>query len=223
MSEQDQKLNLAKVYEFRFAGLSQVKKDATWALVTRWIESKLGNPRSVLDPAAGRGEFIISSRAPERWACDLSDQRTSWPTGITTRFGDIYKVDLPEKHFDLIFVSNFLEHLATPDDIFQYLLQLRKSLKPDGKLAIMGPNFRFSANEYYDFADHLLPLSDRTVEEHLAAVDMKCERIIPRFLPLAFRSQRFSHPLLVKLYLAVPFFWRFYGKQFFIVATRTNN
>ena len=223
MSEQDQKLNLAKVYEFRFAGLSQVKKDATWALVTRWIESKLGNPRSVLDPAAGRGEFIISSRAPERWASDLSDQRTSWPTGITTRFGDIYKVDLPEKHFDLIFVSNFLEHLATPDDIFQYLLQLRKSLKPDGKLAIMGPNFRFSANEYYDFADHLLPLSDRTVEEHLAAVDMKCERIIPRFLPLAFRSQRFSHPLLVKLYLAVPFFWRFYGKQFFIVATRTNN
>ena len=125
------------------------------------------------------------------------------------KYGDIYKVDLPEKHFDLIFVSNFLEHLATPDDIFQYLLQLRKSLKPDGKLAIMGPNFRFSANEYYDFADHLLPLSDRTVEEHLAAVDMKCERIIPRFLPLAFRSQRFSHPLLVKLYLAVPFFWRF--------------
>ena len=223
MSEQDQKLNLAKVYEFRFAGLSQVKKDATWALVTRWIESKLGNPRSVLDPAAGRGEFIISSRAPERWACDLSDQRTSWPTGITTRFGDIYKVDLPEKHFDMIFVSNFLEHLATPDDVFKYLLQLRKSLKPDGKLAIMGPNFRFSANVYYDFADHLLPLSDRTVEEHLAAVDMKCERIIPRFLPLAFRSQRFSHPLLVKLYLAVPFFWRFYGKQFFIVATRTNN
>ena len=223
MSEQDQKLNLAKVYEFRFAGLSQVKKDATWALVTRWIESKLGNPRSVLDPAAGRGEFIISSQAPERWACDLSDQRTSWPTGITTRFGDIYKVDLPEKHFDLIFVSNFLEHLATPDDVFKYLLQLRKSLKPDGKLAIMGPNFRFGANEYYDFADHLLPLSDRTVEEHLAAVDMKCERIIPRFLPLAFRSQRFSHPLLVKLYLAVPFFWRFYGKQFFIVATRTNN
>jgi SAM-dependent methyltransferase len=220
MSEQDKKLNLAKVYEFRFTGLSQGKKDATWALITRWIESRLDNPKSVLDPAAGRGEFIISSRAAERWACDLSDQRKNWPTGITTRFGDIYNVDLPENHFDLIFVSNFLEHLATPDDVYKYLMQLRKSLKPGGKLAIMGPNFRFSANEYYDFADHLLPLSDRTVEEHLAAVDMKCERIVPRFLPLAFRSQRFSHPLLVKLYLAVPFFWRFYGKQFFIVATR---
>ena len=223
MSEQDQKLNLAKVYEFRFAGLSQVKKDATWALVTRWIESKLGNPKSVLDPAAGRGEFIISSRAAERWACDLSDQRTSWPTGITTRFGDIYKVDLPEKYFDLIFVSNFLEHLATPDDVYKYLMQLRKSLKPGGKLAIMGPNFRFSANEYYDFADHLLPLSDRTVEEHLAAADLQHQLTISRFLPLSFRSQRFSNPWLVKLYLAVPIFWRLFGRQFFIVATRPTD
>ena len=223
MSEQDQKLNLAKVYQFRFAGLSQVKKDATWALVTRWIESKLGNPKSVLDPAAGRGEFIISSRAAERWACDLSDQRTSWPTGITTRFGDIYKVDLPEKYFDLIFVSNFLEHLATPDDVYKYLMQLRKSLKPGGKLAIMGPNFRFSANEYYDFADHLLPLSDRTVEEHLAAADLQHQLTISRFLPLSFRSQRFSNPWLVKLYLAVPIFWRLFGRQFFIVATRPTD
>jgi len=102
-------------------------------------------------------------------------------------------------------------------------MQLRNALKPSGKLAIMGPNFRFSAKEYYDFADHLLPLSDRTIEEHLAAVDMKCEQIIPRFLPLEFRSQRFSHPLLVKLYLVVPLFWRFFCKQFFIIAAKSNN
>jgi SAM-dependent methyltransferase len=223
MSEQNQKLNLAKVYQFRFAGLTQEKKDATWALVTRWIESKIGNPRSVLDPAAGRGEFITSSRAPERWACDLSDQRTSWPTGVTTRFGDIYEINLPENYFDLIFVSNFLEHLATPDDVYKYLMQLRKSLKLGGKLAIMGPNFRYCANEYYDFADHLLPLTHRTIEEHLAAADLQHQLTIPRFLPLSFRSQRFSHPALVKLYLAVPIFWRLFGKQFFIVATRPTD
>ena len=165
MSEQgsSQKLDLSKVYQFRFAGISQEKKDATWALITRWIESRLETPKSVLDPAAGRGEFIISSQAQERWACDLSDQRISWPTGVTTRFGDIYKVDLPENYFDLIFVSNFLEHLATPNDVYKYLMQLRKSLKPGGKLAIMGPNFRYCAKGYYDFADHLLPLTHRTI------------------------------------------------------------
>ena len=224
MSQQgsNDKLDLAKVYTFRFKWLAQETKVVTWAIITNWIERKLGNPKKVLDPAAGLGEFIVASSASERWACDLLDQRKSWPSGITTRFGDIYKVDLPEKYFDLIFVSNFLEHLATPDDVYKYLMQLRKSLKPGGKLAIMGPNFRFSANEYYDFADHLLPLSDRTVEEHLAAVDMKCERIIPRFLPLAFRSQRITHPLLVKLYLAMPLFWRYFGKQFFIVATKSR-
>ena len=220
MSNSSQKLDLGKVYQFRFAGLRQDKKDATWAIVTRWIESRLDNPKSVLDPAAGRGEFIIASHAIERWACDLSDQRTSWPTGVTTRFGDIYKVDLPINYFDLIFVSNFLEHLATPDEIYQYLVQLRKSLKPGGMLAIMGPNFRYCAKEYYDFADHLLPLTHRTIEEHLAAAGLKHQSTVARFLPLSFRSQRFSFPWLVKLYLAVPIFWRMFGKQFFIVATR---
>ncbi len=223
MSNSSQKLDLGKVYQFRFAGLRQDKKNATWAIITRWIESRLDNPKSVLDPAAGRGEFIIASRALERWACDLSDQRTSWPTGVMTRFGDIYKVYLPEKHFDLIFVSNFLEHLATPDEIYRYLVQLRKSLKIGGMLAIMGPNFRYCANEYYDFADHLLPLTHRTIEEHLAAADLRHESTISRFLPLSFRSQRFSSPWLVKLYLAVPIFWRLFGKQFFIVASRPAN
>lgn len=218
--DHDKRLDLAKVYKFRFDGLAQEKKSATWAIITRWIERKLGAAKVVLDPAAGLGEFIVASKAIERWACDLSDQRTDWPAGVTTRFGDIYKVDLPEQYFDFIFVSNFLEHLATPDDVYKYLMKLRKSLKPGGKIAIMGPNFRYCVEEYYDFADHLLPLTHRTIEEHLAAVDMKCEKIIPRFLPLAFRSQRFSHPLLVKLYLAVPLFWRLFGRQFFIVATR---
>ena len=217
------KLDLAKVYKYRFQWLAQETKFATWAIIAKWIERKLKNPKTVLDPAAGLGEFIIASSASERWACDLLDQRKSWPSGITTRFGDITEVDLPNEYFHLIFVSNFLEHLPTPDHVYRYLWQLRNALHQSGKLVIMGPNFRFSSNEYYDFADHLLPLSDRTIEEHLAAIGMKCERIIPRFLPLAFRSQRFSHPLLVKLYLAVPLFWRYFGKQFFIVATKSKN
>ena len=214
------KLDLGKVYQFRFAGIRQEKKDATWAVITRWIESRLDNPKTVLDPAAGRGEFIIASRAPERWACDLLNQRSSWPTEVTTRFGDIYKVELPENYFDLIFVSNFLEHLATPDDVYKYLMLLRNSLKPGGKIAIMGPNFRYCANEYYDFADHLLPLTHRTIEEHLATANLQHQSTVARFLPLSFRSQRFSNPWLVKLYLAVPIFWRLFGRQFFIVAAK---
>ena len=120
MSLQDSKdkLDLAKVYKFRFQWLAQDTKAVTWAIIAKWIERKLGNPKKVLDPAAGLGEFIVASSASERWACDLLDQRNSWPSGITTRFGDITEVDLPNEHFDLIFVSNFLEHLPTPDHVY---------------------------------------------------------------------------------------------------------
>jgi SAM-dependent methyltransferase len=216
----NQKLDLARVYQFRFASLAPGKKSTTWTIITRWIEQKLGNPQVVLDPAAGQGEFILASRGTELWACDLSNQLKSWPKEITTHFGNIYDIALPQNYFDFIFISNFLEHLATPDDVFLFLKLMHRSLKPGGKIAIMGPNFRFCANEYFDFADHLLPLSDRTIEEHLAAVDLKCEEVISKFLPLSFRSQRISHPILVKIYLKLPILWRFFGKQFFIVATR---
>ena len=116
MSQQDsnEKLDLAKVYKFRFEGLAQETKVVTWAIITKWIERKLGNPKKVLDPAAGLGEFIVASTASERWACDLLDQRKSWPSGVTTRFGDITEVDLPNEYFDLIFVSNFLVRMFTP-------------------------------------------------------------------------------------------------------------
>jgi hypothetical protein len=64
-----------------------------------------------------------------------------------------------------------LKIAENPDDVYKYLMQLRKSLKPGGKLAIMGPNFRYCVKGYYDFADHLLPLTHRTIEEHLAAAN----------------------------------------------------
>ena len=215
-------LDLARVYKFRFTLIPAETKYKTWLIITKWIENKLGQSKTVLDPASGLGEFIIASTAEEKWACDLIDQRDSWPSTVKTRFGEIFEIDLPNNHFEMIFVSNFLEHLPTPDHIYRYLMLLRSKLKPSGKIVIMGPNYRYSSKEYFDFADHLLPLTHRTIEEHLAAANLDCKLIIKKFLPLSFRSQRFSFPILVKIYLAIPIFWKVFGKQFFIVATRPS-
>ncbi|MFM8955684.1 MAG: class I SAM-dependent methyltransferase [Actinomycetota bacterium] len=213
-------LDLNRVYKHRFEWLKSDKRNKTWQIIADWIEKQTDRPQVVLDPAAGSGEFIVASGANERWACDIIDHRGFWPANVKTVFGDIFGLTLPSGYFDMIFVSNFLEHLASPDRVYEYLMRLRDCIKPGGLLVIMGPNYRFCAAEYFDFADHLLPLSDRTIQEHLAAVDLRCERVVPRFLPLSFRSQRYSTPLMVKIYLRLPFVWRFFGKQFFIVASR---
>ncbi len=46
------------------------------------------------------------------------------------------------------------------------------------------------------------------------------DKCIARFLPYTTQGALPTHPLLVRAYLALPFVWRFFGKQFFIVASK---
>ena len=80
---------------------------------------------------------------------------------------DIMDAELPEAYFDGIFVSNFLEHLPHPDAVYEFLTKMHALTAPGGRIAIMGPNFRYCAREYFDCADHSLVLSHVAVAEHL--------------------------------------------------------
>jgi hypothetical protein len=84
----------------------------------------------------------------------------------------------------------------------------------------MGPNFRYSAREYFDFADHTVVLTARAVEEHLYAAGFEILAVHPRFLPYTFTGSLPSHPALVRTYLRLPLAWRILGKQFLVVAER---
>jgi hypothetical protein len=87
-----------------------------------------------------------------------------------------------------------------------------------GRVAVLGPNFRYCAREYFDCADHTLALTHVSVEEHLYAAGFEIERVIPRFLPYSFRSRFPQSPALVRAYLNTPLAWRFLGKQFLVIA-----
>jgi SAM-dependent methyltransferase len=178
----------------------------------------MGSPRRVLDPAAGRGEFITAIEAADRWAVELVDQSSGWPESIHSQVGDILTVDLPERAFDGIFVSNLLEHLASPDDVVAFLERMRVLLAPGGCLAVMGPNFKYCASQYFDCADHRLALSHIAVEEFLATTGFETTATYPRFLPYSFRGSLPPKPWLVERYLRTKLVWRFLGKQFLIYA-----
>jgi hypothetical protein len=76
----------------------------------------------VLDPAAGRGEFISAVPASERWAVDRTEHvESSRVEGFRMLIGDVMEVELPEDRFDGVFVSNFLEHLSTQEAIGSFL------------------------------------------------------------------------------------------------------
>jgi hypothetical protein len=93
-------------------------------------------------------------------------------------------------------------------------------LNPGGKLIIIQPNYRFAYREYFDFIDHMLPISDKSLREAMEASGFEVETLIPRFLPFSTKS-RAASPLALKVYLRMPWIWSFFGKQLFMVAKRS--
>ena len=91
-------------------------------------------------------------------------------------------------------------------------------MTPGGRIAVLGPNFRYCSDEYFDCADHTLALTHVAVEEHLYAAGFEIVRSIPRFIPYSFRSRIPKAPWLVRAYLRTPPLWRVLGKQFLVLA-----
>ena len=216
-------IDYERLYAYRFQGIDQSARQAAWDEITPVVARWLGSPARVLDPAAGLGEFINAIDAEERWVVDSVDYDQSVrDPDVKVLIGDARTVELPAGHFDAVFVSNLLEHLPTQDDVARLLRHLRAALRPGGRIAVMGPNFRYCSREYFDCADHTLALSHVAVAEHLHSAGYEIERVIPRFLPYSFRSRMPSAPALVRAYLRFPPAWRLLGKQFLVLASNPD-
>jgi hypothetical protein len=216
-------VNYERLYQYRFRRIDQRRRNDVWVAVAPMIHELLGRPERVLDPAAGRCEFINAVPASERWAVDAVDYEEGVAReGTHLIVSEIMEADLPHKYFDGVFVSNFLEHLLGQEAVAAFLERMCDCTVAGGRIAIMGPNFRYCARDYFDFADHTVVLTERAVEEHLYAAGFEILKVHPRFLPYTFTGHLPSHPALVRAYLRLPFAWRILGKQFLVVAERTK-
>jgi SAM-dependent methyltransferase len=214
-------VNFQRLYEYRFRAVDQAARAAVWNEIGPFVHRRLGSPDRVLDPAAGRCEFLNAVPAAERWGVDLVDYEERWAqAGVRIVVGDVMEVELPRDHFDAIWVSNFLEHLADQEGVAAFLERMHDRLRPGGRIAIMGPNFRYCAKEYFDCADHNVVLTHVGVEEHLYAAGFEIVTVDSRFLPYSFRGRLPASPALTRRYLSTPLAWRLLGKQFLVVGRR---
>jgi ubiquinone/menaquinone biosynthesis C-methylase UbiE len=213
-------LDYSRLYEFRFKDVDQGSRQVVWNEIARYLWNRMGRPQRVLDPAGGRGEFVNAVPAEECWLVDVVDypERKTDPR-VRIVIGDLFEIELPDSYFDAVFASNLLEHFHSPEEVAAFLDRMRKTLAPGGVLALMGPNFKYCAREYFDCADHLLPLTHVSVQELLFAAGYTVTSVVPRFLPFSFRSRLPASPLLTRLYLRMPMLWPLQGKQFLILAT----
>ena len=215
--------DLAALYRFRFRESDREKKMQIWkVLCEHYFQGLIGEGKVVVDLACGYGEFINNIKAAKKYGIDLNPDAPKFvQPDVQFCACRADKIDpIASDSVDVVFTSNFLEHLKTKEECDAVLVEVRRILKPRGRFVIMGPNIRYLAAEYWDFYDHYLPLSHLSLEEGLVQAGYEIESITARFLPYTTRSSLPQHPALIALYLKLPMAWRILGKQFLVVGRK---
>lgn len=217
--------DLSTLYQQRFQETGIEKRQAVWRQLCSHFFNKLISPDdAVLDMACGYGEFINNIRARKKYAVDLNEDAAAQLDPAVTFF-HTSATDLsalPRNEIDTAFTSNFLEHFRDKTQLDIFLKELFDVLKPGGQFIIMGPNIRYAYREYWDFYDHYLPLSDHSLVEALMLAGFQPSRVIDRFLPFTMKNKAPTSDFIIQTYLKLPFVWRFFGKQFLVVARKPS-
>lgn len=213
---------LNQQYRMRFENMTNYRLGVWRILCSDYFSSLVRPTDAVLDLGAGWCEFINTIQARQKWAMDLNPdlQRHAGPNVQLISQDCSASWPLPEASLDAVFTSNFFEHLPTKTHLEATLREAYRTLKPGGVLICMGPNIRYLVGAYWDFWDHHVALTDRSLCEVLRLTGFEIERSIARFLPYSMSTGWTPPPIFLRMYLKLPIVWPFWGRQFLVVARR---
>ncbi len=213
---------LDAIYNQRFNAHIEYRNEVWQVLVTQFFSRFIKTDATVLDVGCGYGEFINNVVCQKKYGIDLNARSKQQLNPAVTFLEQDCSLPwpLPDESLDVVFTSNFFEHLTSKQALGDTLAQAWRCLKSGGRMMAMGPNIRFIGGAYWDFWDHHLALTDSSIAEALRVRDFQIERVIDRFLPYTMVNHRAVPSTLVSIYLKSPFLWRIFGKQFLVFARK---
>ena len=210
------------LYEARFDEREVSAKVGVWREIARYLRRYIDPGAPLLDLGCDRGHFVRASTAGERWATDIRDVSAYLPADV--RFVQASGLDLaeslPNGYFGTIFISNYLEHLQSGSAVIEQLRVAAQLLRAGGRVIVLQPNIRLVGPRYWDFIDHRVALTERSLLEAAELAGLRTVDLITRFLPYSTKGRIPSTPLLVRGYLAFRPVWWLMGRQTLYVGTR---
>jgi SAM-dependent methyltransferase len=190
-----------------------------WREIARYVLRDAPGAASVLELGAGYCDFINHVPAQTRIAFDLNPEMAAFAgPGVAFRAGDCRGLPgVGDGSMDAVFASNFLEHF-TVAEVVALLGDIRRVLRPAGRLLLLGPNYRRQPAHYWDDPTHKTALDDRNLPPLLARHGFRVLRMDPGLLPFSMSSRLPKLPLLVRFYLHSPL--RPLAAQMYAVAER---
>jgi len=213
---------LQSIYEHRFTSMLQYRNEVWRVLTSGFFQQYIKPGDAVLDLGCGYGEFINHIQCGAKFGMDLNPRSPEFLAKDVRFIQQDCSVQwqLPEQSLDVVFTSNFFEHLPDKLSLRNTLQEARRCLKPGGKLIALGPNIKYVQGAYWDFWDHFLCLTETSLGEGMENNGYHVVQSVPRFLPYSMVNAPQYPVAFIRLYLALPFAWRFFGKQFLVVAEK---
>ena len=214
--------DLSRIYAQRFAANLDYRKRVWRVLIDSFFMRYVSHDAAVLDLGCGYGEFINQIHAGRKYAMDLNPDAPRYlsPDVQFIRQDCSQPWPIDEASLDVIFTSNFFEHLPDKVALGRTLDQAHQALKPGGLLIAIGPNIKLIPGTYWDFWDHYIPLTESSLGEALENRAFQIKRKDPAFLPYTMAGKKPVPLPFIRIYLALPMIWPFIGKQFLVVAVK---
>ena len=214
--------DLEQIYRVRFAGAAAYRQRVWKELISRMFSKWVSAESTVLDLGCGYCEFINHVPARKKYGMDLNPDaaRNAAPNVEILEQDCSQPWRVAPGSLDVVFTSNFFEHLPTKTHLERTLTHAWHSLRGGGRLIAMGPNIRYLPGAYWDFYDHHIPLTEQALAEVMKKCGFTIETMYARFLPYTMSGGREYPQWMLRIYLRLPVFWPLFGKQFLIIARK---
>ena len=128
---------LEKLYDQRFPTAELAQKQAIWQVLCKHFFQRFVDPAAtVVDVGAGYCEFINNIRARHKIAVDLNPDVRRFAAADVRVMNDSCTAmgQLESASVDVVFMSNFLEHLPSKQLVLDTFREAHRILKDDGTI-----------------------------------------------------------------------------------------
>ncbi len=191
-----------------------------WEEIARYLQKDIPQNSIILDLGSGYCDFINSISGAKKYALDkYIDPEDYALEKVIKLFGDVRLMNkkIKNESLDVVFASNFLEHL-NEKNLEEYMTAIQKKLKKNGLFIIIQPNYRFCYKNYFDDYTHVREWSDISLKDYLKTMGFSILKCEAKFLPFSMKSKFPKNRVLVRMYLRSPV--RPFAGQMLVIAKK---